>query len=149
MQVLKVYSWPGLEFVRPAIWLRTRSQKPWKQNSCRIINTGWLDHLVTPVQFLQLNSPIREGGGASDSGVRLAVVIGGFHLEDVGDDAVDLHVTNEPCEEQLLSDGGAYQPEGRQTHQQLGEPEKRGHGTQTCAVEHSFLMCWHRLSTDR
>lgn len=97
--------------------------------------------LGDPVQFLQLNSPIREGGGASDSGVRLAVVIGGFHLEDVGDDAVDLHVTNEPCEEQLLGDGGAYQPEGRQTHQQLGEPEKRGHGTQTCAVEHSFLMC--------
>lgn len=82
---------------------------------------------MTPVQFLQLDCPIRGGDGASDCGVRLAVVIGGFHLEDVGDDAVDLHVANEPGEEQLLRDGGAYQPEGGQTHQQLGEPEKRGH----------------------
>lgn len=56
---------------------------------------------------------------------RLAVVVGGLHLEDVGDDAVDLHVPDEAGEEELLGDGGADQPEGRETQQQLGQPGGR------------------------
>lgn len=105
-----------------------------------------LRSLGDTVQFSQLSSPIRKQDGVSDSRVRLAVVVGGFHLEDVGDDAVDLHVPDEPGEEQLLCDGGAYQPEGRETHQQLGEPEKRGHGTQTGALWHASQR---QLGTDR
>lgn len=50
----------------------------------------------------------------------LAIIIGGLHFEDVRDDAVDLHVANEPCEKQLLCDSSTYQPEGRKTQQQLG-----------------------------
>lgn len=68
------------------------------------------------------------GRGLSDPRRRLAVVVGGLHLEDVGDDAVDLHVADEAGEEQLLGDGGADQPEGRETQQQLGQPDRQRKG---------------------
>lgn len=62
------------------------------------------------------------GRGLSEPRRPLAVVVGGLHLEDVGDDAVDLHVPDEAGEEELLCDGGADEPEGRETQQQLGQP---------------------------
>lgn len=57
---------------------------------------------------------------ASDSRDGLAIIISGLHFEDVRDDAVNLHVANEPSEKQLLGDSCTYQPEGRETQQQLG-----------------------------
>lgn len=69
-----------------------------------------------------------RGRGLSDPRRRLAVVVGGLHLEDVGDDAVDLHVADEAGEEELLGDGGADQPEGRETQQQLGQPDRQRKG---------------------
>ena len=40
---------------------------------------------------------------------RLAVVVGRFHFEDVGDDAVNLDVADEAREEELLSHTSADQ----------------------------------------
>ncbi|TNN82101.1 hypothetical protein EYF80_007747 [Liparis tanakae] len=45
------------------------------------------------------------------------------HYKDVRDDAVNLHIANEPSEKQLLGDGCTYQSEGRKPQQQLGQPE--------------------------
>lgn len=63
---------------------------------------------------------------------RLAVVISGLHFQDVGDDAVNLHVANEASEKQLLCYCCTYEPKGWETQQQLGQPVKndgeRGHG---------------------
>lgn len=56
----------------------------------------------------------------SDPRHGLAVIVSGLHLEDVRDDAVDLHVADEPGEEQLLGNSCTYQPEGGKTQQQLG-----------------------------
>lgn len=58
----------------------------------------------------------------SDPRDGLAVVICGLHLEDIGDDAVDLNVTNESSEEQLLCDRCTDEPQGREPQQQLGQP---------------------------
>lgn len=56
----------------------------------------------------------------SDTRHGLAVIISGLHFEDIWDDAVDLHVADEPREKQLLCDSCTYQPEGGKTQQQLG-----------------------------
>lgn len=56
----------------------------------------------------------------------LAVVVGGFHLKDVGDDAINLHVADETGEKELLCDGRAHQSERRETQEQLGQPGGRG-----------------------
>lgn len=77
-----------------------------------------------------------RGWGLSEPRRPLAVVVGGLHLEDVGDDAVDLHVPDEAGEEQLLCDGGADQPEGRETQQQLGQP-----GGETKGCSGGLKMC--------
>lgn len=69
----------------------------------------------------------------------LAVVVGGLHLEDVGDDAVDLNVPNEAGKEQLLCDGGADQPEGRETQQQLGQPGRETRGLKKC-IDHNAAV---------
>lgn len=104
--------------------------------------------LGDPVVFTAQQSEWKTGS-ASDSGVRLAVVIGGFHLEDIGDDAVDLHVADEPSEEQLLCDCGADQPEGGETHQQLGEPEKGGRRKSNMCCAAASLPRGRPLGTDR
>lgn len=69
-----------------------------------------------------------RGRGLSDPRRRLAVVVSGLHLEDIGDDAVDLYVPDEAGEEQLLGDGGTDQPESRETQQQLGQPDRQRKG---------------------
>lgn len=43
----------------------------------------------------------------------MAVVISGVHFEDVGDDAVNLDVSDEAGEKQLFSHGSVHQTEGR------------------------------------
>lgn len=71
----------------------------------------------------------------SDSSDRLAVIISGLHFEDIRDDAVDLHVSNETSEEQLLCDCCTDQPEGRETQEQLGQPER------THTFHHCRFVC--------
>lgn len=86
--------------------------------------SGWLGSAwPQSVHSPTVQSGRGRGWGLSEPRPRpLAVVVGGLHLEDVGDDAVNLHVPDEAGKEQLLGDGGADQPQGRQTQQQLGQP---------------------------
>lgn len=94
---------------------------------CRAAPDAWLPRFHSPT--VQSDKRWEVGGqGLSDSRWRLAVVVGGLHLEDIGDDAVDLHVPDEAWEEQLLGDGGADQPESRETQQQLGQPDRQRKG---------------------
>lgn len=48
----------------------------------------------------------------------LGVVVCCLHAQNVRDDAVNLNISNQSCEEQLLSDGCTHQPKSRQ-------PEKK------------------------
>lgn len=45
----------------------------------------------------------------------LRVVVCCLHSQNVWDDAVNLNIANQSCEEQLLSDGSTHQPESRQS----------------------------------
>lgn len=64
---------------------------------------------------------------------QLRVVVCRLHAQDVGDDAVDLHVPNQSCKEQLLRQGSTHQPQGRQAQEQPGQPAKEGReGSVSC-----------------
>lgn len=58
----------------------------------------------------------------------LAIVLCCFHFEDVGDDAVNGDVSDEPGKEQFLGDAGAHQPQRGQAHQDPGQPAREGRG---------------------
>ena len=47
----------------------------------------------------------------------LRVVLGCLHAQDVRDDAVDLHITDQSSKEKFLHDGRTEQPQSRQSQQ--------------------------------
>lgn len=129
---------PGVKFYLSSLLCSTdwllRSQKKEQGKSenripagCCVINTVRCDHLVialwstlTGCRVFTVQCFNYKWHSVSHPRGRLAIIIGGFHFEDVRDDAVNLHVANEPSEKQLLGDSCTYQPEGRKTQQQLG-----------------------------
>lgn len=56
----------------------------------------------------------------------LAIVLCCFHFENVGDDAVNGDISNEPSKEQFLGDAGAHQPQRGQANQDPGQPGREG-----------------------
>lgn len=62
------------------------------------------------VEFFTVQCCNYKWHSVSDPRDRLAIIISGLHFEDVRDDAVDLHIANEPGEKQLLGDSCTDQP---------------------------------------
>ena len=52
----------------------------------------------------------------------LGLVLRGLHLENIGDDGVDLHVADQPGEEELLEHVGLEGAEGGEDEEEVGEP---------------------------
>lgn len=69
---------------------------------------GHLAHAVCGEHWSAKTVNFTESDCSSD---HLAIVVSGLHFKDVGDNTVDLDVTNEPGEEELLSDGRTHQSE--------------------------------------